>query len=99
MWARDATSTGAYGNQFGRWDAYDNSLTENLVVPACSGALNASGSSPSPAGVGAAVSVRVQALGCPTPNPLYQFWVLPPGGNAYQVLQAYSTSTTFNWNT
>ena len=99
IWARDNASTGIYGNQFGRWDAYDNSLAENLVVPTCTGALNASVSPASPAGVGTPVTMTAQATGCPDPNPLYQFWVLPPGSNAYQVAQAYSTSGTLHWST
>jgi hypothetical protein len=98
IWARDANSAGAYGNQLGRWDAYDNSLLYTLATPACSG-LSASAAPASPAGVGTAVSVSAQASGCADPNPLYQFWVLPPGGNAYQLKQAYSTTRTFNWNT
>jgi hypothetical protein len=98
VWARDANSTGLGGNQFGRWDAYDNSLLYTLTTPACSG-LSASVSPPSPAGIGTGVTVTAQASGCADPNPLYQFWVLPPGGNAYLLQQAYSTTRTFNWNT
>jgi len=98
IWARDANSTGAYGNQFGRWDAYDNSLLYTLTTPACSG-LNASAAPLSPTGIGTTVTVTAQAMGCTDPNPLYQFWILPPGGSAYQLQQAYSTSGTFSWNT
>jgi len=98
IWARDANSTGAYGNQFGRWDAYDNSLVYTLTTPTCS-SLSASVSPPSPDGIGTAVAVSAQASGCADPNPLYQFWVLPPGGNAYLLQQAYSTNRTFSWNT
>jgi len=98
IWARDANSTGAYGNQFGRWDAYDNSLVYALATPACSG-LSASAAPASPAGIGTAVTVSAQASGCPDANPLYQFWILPPGGSAYQLQQAYSTSRIFSWNT
>jgi hypothetical protein len=98
IWARDANSAGAYGNAFGRWDAYDNSLLYTLTTPKCSG-LSASVSPPSPAGIGTAVTVTAQATGCADPNPLYQFWVLPPGGNAYLLQQAYSTTRTFSWNT
>jgi len=98
VWARDANSTGLGGNQFGRWDAYDDSLLYTLATPACSG-LSASASPPSPAGIGTAVTVSAQASGCPSTNPLYQFWVLPPGGNAYLLQQAYSTTATFTWNT
>ena len=98
IWARDVSSSGVYGNQFGRWDAYDNSLVYSVATPACSG-LSASAAPASSAGIGTTVTVTAQASGCPDPNPLYQFWVLPPGGNAYLLQQAYSTTATFNWNT
>jgi hypothetical protein len=98
VWARDANSTGAYGNQFGRWDAYDNSLVYTLTTPACSG-LNASAAPMSPTGIGTTVTVTAQVSGCTDPNPVYQFWILPPGGSAYQLQQAYSTSRTLAWNT
>jgi len=98
IWARDASSTGLYGNQFGRWDTYNNSIFYTLTAPACSG-LSASAAPASPAGVGTPVAIHAQAGGCPDPNPLYQFWVLPPGGSAYLLQQAYSTNSTFNWST
>jgi len=37
------------------------------------------------------------ASGCS--NPLYQFWILAPGSSTWTIVQAYSTSATFNWNT
>jgi PQQ-like domain len=98
IWARDASSTGVYGNQFGRWDAYNNSIFYTLTAPACSG-LSASAAPASAAGIGTTVAIHAQAGGCPDPNPLYQFWVLPPGGAAYQLGQAYSTNSTFSWST
>jgi Cysteine-rich secretory protein family len=98
IWARDASSTGVYGNQFGRWDTYNNSILYTLTAPACSG-LSASAAPASAAGIGTTVAIHAQAGGCPDPNPLYQFWVLPPGGTTYQLGQAYSTSSTFSWST
>src|SRR5207245_7001855 len=52
----------------------------------------------SPQAPGTAVAITAAALGCPNPNPLYQFWILTPGG-AWSVVQAYSTIAAFNWNT
>jgi len=58
------------------------------------------GASPSSsASVGTKVSVVATAAGCPDPNPLYQFWILPPRATSWQMVQAYSTSGTFSWNT
>jgi spore germination protein YaaH len=96
IWARDAGDTGAYGNQFGRWDTYNNNLVYTLTT--CS-SMQASASRSSQAGIGSTVTMSARALGCPDPNPLYQFWVLPPGGSAYQLGQAYSTSPNFSWST
>jgi hypothetical protein len=51
----------------------------------------------STAPVGTTVTFSASASGCP--NPLYQFWVLAPGSTTWQVLHAYSSTATFNWNT
>jgi PQQ-like domain len=99
IWVRDTSSSGIYGNQFGRWDAYDNSVVETLVVPACTGPLSVMASPASPAGVGTGVTITARATGCPDPNPLYQFWYLAPGASAYHMAQAYSSSNTFSWST
>src|SRR5260370_13008202 len=45
----------------------------------------------------AAVTFTAHASGCP--NPLYQFWILAPGASSWQMVQAYSTSATWQWNT
>lgn len=44
------------------------------------------------------VTVWAVASGCPNPNPLYQFWLLPPGGT-WSVVQTYSTSSSYSWPT
>jgi hypothetical protein len=98
IWVRDVDSAGTYGNQFGRWDAYAI-LPYTLGARVCTGAVNASASPASPAGVGTSVTITANASGCPDPNPLYQFWVLPPGDTAYQQIQSYSTSNTVSWHT
>ncbi len=59
--------------------------------------LGASPSSSAP--VGTSVTLTANAIGCPNPNPVYQFWVLAPGASSWTVVQAYSTSNTFSWNT
>jgi spore germination protein YaaH len=58
------------------------------------------GSSPySPAPVGTAVAINASAVGCPSPNPLYEFWMLRPGSTTWQLARAYSASPSFTWNT
>jgi hypothetical protein len=42
------------------------------------------------------VTITGAAAGCP--NPLYEFWLLSPGG-AWTLVQPYSSRTTFDWTT
>jgi plastocyanin len=97
IWARDASSSGVYGNQFGRWDAYNNSILYTLTIPQCT-ALSVT-SAPSGA-ASAGTTVIFTATGtCPHASPVYQFWILPPGATSYTLARAYSTTNTFSWNT
>jgi hypothetical protein len=96
VWAKDANSTGTFGNALGRWDTYNSSLLFNVTT--CS-ALSASAMPLSTAGVGTGVTITAQASGCPDASPVYEFWVLGPGSSTYQMAQGYSTSPTFSWNT
>jgi hypothetical protein len=97
VWVKDAQSTGASGNPSGRWDAY-TSLTHVLTGPSCS-SVTASASPGSPSSAGTPVKVTATASGCTNAGPLYQFWLLAPGGSSYQLAQAYSANNIWNWNT
>jgi len=46
--------------------------------------------------VGGTIAFTAGSSGCA--NPQYEFWVLAPG-SSWRMAQAYSPSTTFNWNT
>jgi len=46
---------------------------------------------------GTQVVFNATATGCP--NPLYQFWILPPGSAGWQIARPYSTGSTFSWST
>ena len=50
--------------------------------------------SPQPAGV----QVVITAAATPCPNPLYAFWMLPPGGT-WTLAQAYTSRASFTWTT
>lgn len=41
------------------------------------------------------VTVTAQAAGCA--HPVYQFWMLAPGAANYEVVQSYSTRSSFKW--
>ena len=94
VWVKDAASAGGFGYGGGRWDAFNNSFL--YTVTSCSG-VNVSVAPSSPHGVGASVTLTA-AAGCPNSNPLYHFGVMAPGATSYQVLQDYSTTATYTWN-
>jgi hypothetical protein len=50
----------------------------------------------SPQADGTVVTIVAGASGCP--NPLYEFWILPPGGS-WTIMQSYSSTATFTWYT
>src|SRR5260370_41403317 len=58
--------------------------------------MSALQSPPSPPPAGTQIRITGGASGCS--NPLYEFWILYPGG-PWVLAQAYSSSPTFNWTT
>jgi hypothetical protein len=75
--------------------AGDQVKSFNMLLNTCTSVTN-SAAPASPQLPGTSVTFTASAVGCP--NPLYQFWILPPGGS-WTIGQAYSTTATFNWNT
>ena len=94
-WARDAGSGGAQCSSLGCNDAFFAALGFNLTRQACTSVSDTP--SPAPPQV-ASTSITFTATSTGCPHPLYQFWILAPGGT-WQVVQAYSASTTFTWST
>jgi hypothetical protein len=94
-WARDASSTGIKCDSLGCKDAVMGALAYTLGSP-CT-AVNESVTPASPQLSGTSVTFTATSAGCP--NPLYQFWILPPGSGTWQVVRAYSASATYTWNT
>jgi hypothetical protein len=91
VWAKDSGSTAD-------WDAHVSpNPTYTLQIPNTCTAVTWNAPSPaSPQAPGASVTLGGTATGCS--NPVYQFWVQPPGG-AWTILQAYSASSSAPWNT
>jgi hypothetical protein len=87
VWTRDSTSAAAY-------DAYFPGAAYALVSPCTS--VNETAAPTSTAPKGTTVTLTASASGCP--KPLYEFWILPPGGS-WTIKQAFSSSATFTWNT
>jgi hypothetical protein len=95
VWARDAGSSGASCGNLGCSDAYAPATKYSLVRP-CTG-VTESVAPVAPQLAGASVVFVARASGCP--NPQYQFWALAPGSHSWQVLQPYSSASTFTWST
>ena len=94
VWARDSSSTGAIGSSLGSYDAFaaiNHALGTSPCTSVTASAVPASASAP-----GTAVTFTGAASGCA--NPLYQFWILPPGASTWTVARAYAT-TAFIWST
>ena len=87
VWVRDSASTAAY-------DAYFPGAGYAVITPCTSATDSAAPASTSPKGT--TITFTAKASGCP--NPLYEFWILTPGGS-WTVKQAYTSSATFVWNT
>jgi putative pyrroloquinoline-quinone binding quinoprotein len=88
VWVRDATSGASY-------DAYFPGTAYTLTTTPCTG-VTASASPASPQAAGTAITISASASGCA--NPRYEFWILAPGGS-WTIMQPYSSTATFNWNT
>jgi hypothetical protein len=90
VWAKQSGSSASYETHL--------SATPTYVLQTgapCTG-VTLTFNPPSPSTAGTAVQLNAVASGCPTPQ--YQFWILAPGGT-WTVVQAYSSSSTFTWNT
>ena len=72
------------------------SSLDHFTYGACT-TVTAAATPPSQASPGATVTFTAAAAGCA--SPLYEFWTLAPGSSSWAVAQAYSTSSTFSWNT
>jgi len=89
VWVRDASSTA-------NLDAYFPAATYTLTTQPCT-SVTASAAPASPQAHGTAVTITAVASGCA--NPQYEFWMLAPGSTTWVIVQAYSSSATFNWST
>jgi hypothetical protein len=96
VWVRDANSPGAFSNSNGTWDTYNASTYALTTTPCASVGVTSSPSGTAAAGT--TVTFTATAMGCPHASPVYEFWILTPGGSWTKV-QAYSTTNTFSWVT
>jgi hypothetical protein len=94
VWARDTSSLGTAGTSPNTYDSF-GTLSYPLTWPACT-AMSESEVPPATSASATTVTITGSATGCP--NPLYEFWMKPPGGT-WTLVRSYSSSPTFDWNT
>jgi outer membrane protein assembly factor BamB len=103
-WTWDTTGLAAGTYQLGAWARQPGSTSSYdafgfTTFRLGTGTCNSAGLTPSlatPQAPGATVVFTGTSNSCT--SPLYQFWLLPPGGS-WTVKQAYSATTTWSWNT
>jgi hypothetical protein len=96
VWALDPSSSGVQCGGLGCTDAVMAAATFTVQVQPCASVTDSPSPPLSPQLSGTPVTFTANASGCP--HPLYQFWIRPPGGS-WQVVQAWSSTNTFAWNT
>jgi IPT/TIG domain/Cysteine-rich secretory protein family len=60
-------------------------------------AVTAAASPVSPSVPGTQVTITGTGT-CPSANPLYEFWMMPAGSTTWQLVQGFSTSASYQWN-
>ncbi len=94
-WVRDVYSSSSISTDRGSYDAFAN-IADTLTSTPCS-PVTVSPSPPSTATAGTPIIFTASAT-CTHPNPLYEFWMLADGSSSWQLIQPYSTTATYNWN-
>ncbi len=88
---------GAWARQTGSASSYDTFAFSTFVLGL--GTCNSAGLSPdlvTPQAPGTTVTFIGSSNGCT--SPLYEYWLLPPGGS-WTVAKAYTAAATWAWNT
>jgi hypothetical protein len=68
--------------------------TYSLQAPPCT-TPTATTQVVSPQGPGAGFNITASTTTCP--QPVYEFWILPPGSTTWSLVQAYSSNPTMHW--
>src|SRR5439155_1718328 len=108
VWVRDATSTGALAGTelFGVWArdlsssaAYDTfaSIPFSISGGTCTSVTASAAPTTVAHGTGARVTITGVGVGCT--NAVYEFWMRAASQSAWQLVQGYTTSGSYSWNT
>ena len=96
VWVHDASTAGANATSLGSYDAYGNT-TYTIAAPSCA-SVTAAATPASPQPATTPVTITATPGTCSNPNSLYEFWYLGQGSSTWQLVQGYSTKTTYSWN-
>ncbi len=91
VWVKDATSTTA---------TFDTNaaLTYTINSAACSSVTASAAPSSLVHGTGAHSTITGVGAGCSHAGPLYEFWMRPATSSTWTLVQSYSASAAFDWN-
>ncbi len=88
VWTRDASSPAAY-------DSYAS--TPYTLLPRCTSVTASATPASVVHGAGTHVTVTAAATGCGT-GARYEFWMRPASSSAWQLVQGYGPSASYDWN-
>src|SRR5439155_1032807 len=97
VWVRDASSDGVNRSSMGRYDAV-GSIPYSIVTASCASVSATAAPTSVVRGSGTHVTITGAASGCTSANPRYEFWMRAASQNAWQLVQGYTTSATYDWN-
>ena len=97
VWVRDASSDGVNRSSMGRYDAV-GSIPYSIVTASCTSVSATAAPTSVVRGSGTHVTITGAASGCTSANPRYEFWMRAASQNAWQLVQGYTTSATYDWN-
>ena len=88
--ARDSNRTASF-------DAV-SSAPVTVANPACASVTVSASPTSVARGSGTHVIITAAASGCTNANPLYEFWMRPASSSTWQLVQGYTSSATYDWN-
>jgi hypothetical protein len=91
VWVKDASSA------TGGFDA-NLSIPYSVTTASCTSVTASANPTSVAHGSGTHITITAAATGCTNPNPRYEFWMRPAWVSTWQLVQGYSTSPTYDWN-
>jgi hypothetical protein len=91
VWVKDAS---------GSTSTFDSnaSIPYSVTTPACASVTVSAAPTSVVRGSGTHVTITGAASGCNNANPRYEFWMRAASQSTWQLVQGYSTSATYDWN-